>query len=336
MKKTAVIFVLLFTLSVSAILYGCGSAASSGSGVPSAGSSAGLAPESSAPGSAQDSVSGETPDDSLADNWAATDKAGSGQKYAGGEVLPFDHVIADREDLYFAIEEVREDGPLGYVWKVRIENRTDKNLMFTFEKVSVNGVMCDPYWAEVVTAGRKDVCEITWMRDALEKRQISSVYEVGFTLNVYNDDVYTEAPLMHDPFTVYPLGEERAAASGPAFAPADPAQILVDDENCTVMITGYDPGSSWGFAAGVYLRNKTGEDLVFSASNTSVNGIMCEPYWTEIVVSGKSAVSTILWDRASLRDKGISEVEQISLPLCVYSDKDIGNPYVDETFELKP
>ena len=306
------------------------------------------------------------------------DKAGGSSDAESGAGGSFGKVIADREDLYFAIKEVRTDTALGYVWKVYVENRTDENLMFSFEKVSVNGVMCDPYWAEVVTAGKKGNCEIIWMRDALEERQISAVTEVGFTLNVYNDDDYTEAPRMHDPFTVYPpaeggssgfgtggsasdadgsasdaggsaadadgsasaAGRSSASGAGESFpaapVPADPVQVLVDDEICTVMVTGYDPDNSWGYAMKLFIQNRSGEDLVFSSQNTSVNGIMCEPYWSEIVVSGKSAISTILWDKASLKENGITEVKEISLPLRVYSDQNIAEPYVDETFALKP
>ena len=125
------------------------------------------------------------------------------------------------------------------------------------------------------------------------------------TLNVYNDDDYTEAPLMHEPFTVYPLakassadtasgdgtsadrapaGEAPEGASTAGEVPADaatpfvrePAEsdlILVDNADCQIVVTGFDPDNSWGYAVKLYLRNKTDQDLIFSADNTSVNGI---------------------------------------------------------------
>ena len=410
MKKSAVIFMLIFALLAAAICAGCGAEtpagasagadAGAGAGAGKADGSAGGHDNSGQPeGAAGEAGRGSgipDTDASAVTDWGVADageaessggkitggsKAGSGK--AGGDKAggnsdaesgaggSFGKVIADREDLYFAIKEVRTDTALGYVWKVYVENRTDENLMFSFEKVSVNGVMCDPYWAEVVTAGKKGNCEIIWMRDALEERQISAVTEVGFTLNVYNDDDYTEAPRMHDPFTVYPpaeggssgfgtdgsasdadgsaadadgsasaAGRSSASGAGESFpaapVPADPVQVLVDDEICTVMVTGYDPDNSWGYAMKLFIQNRSGEDLVFSSQNTSVNGIMCEPYWSEIVVSGKSAISTILWDKASLKENGITEVKEISLPLRVYSDQNIAEPYVDETFALKP
>ena len=362
MRKTAVIFMLIVTLIAAGICTGCGSSASgqggsqakteTGGGSDAAGKTdasgkAGDAGKSDAAGKTGGASSIPDTNESAVSDWGTADSGtvsgkGGGENSdrnnagsASAESAPaFSQVLVDSEDLYFAIKDVRTDAALGYEWKVYVENRTDKNLMFSFEKVSVNGVMCDPYWAEVINAGKKGNCEITWMRDVLQDRQIGDVSRVDFTLNVYNDDDYTEAALMHDPFTVYPLGEENAAAS--VREPAASDHVLVDDDNCTVVITGYEPDSSWGYAMKLYLVNKTDRDMVFSVDNSSVNGIMCDPFWAEIVCAGKSSYSTVLWDKNALAENDITEIEEISLPLRVYADEDIGNPFVDETFELTP
>ena len=370
MKKTTVIFVLIFTFMISSLFAGCGAGSTTGS-AGSAKESAGSTADGKSDGgkstgdkaaaqqadandggkAAAQQADARIPDtaESAVGGWGtASDatKSGTGADARKSAVdangTAFSKVIVDREDLYFAIKDVRADAALGYTWKLYVENRTDKNLMFTFEKVSVNGVMCDPFWAEVITAGKKGNCEVTWMRDAFEARSIGDVYEVDFTLNVYNDDDYTEAPLMHDPFAVFPMGEEKAAEAAAADEAArakllaGSGKVLVDNDACSIVVTGYEPDNTWGYAMHVYLRNKSGEDLVFSAQNTSVNGIMCDPYWSEIVTSGKSAISTILWDKSALSENDITEVKQISLPLMVYSDKNIAQPYVDKTFELEP
>ena len=390
MRKTAVLFMVFFTFLVTCVMAGCSSnrpAASGSSDVSGAEATSAQtepADEHSVPSdqtAVQDAKVPETDESAVSDWGTAEAPAGSDQsKYSSSEDASdsFSQVIADREDLYFAIKEVKTDEALGYSWKVYLENRTDKNLMFSFEKVSLNGVMCDPFWAEVIPAGQKGNAEILWMRDSLEERQLAApqpdsqaaaeITRAEFTLNVYNDDDYTEAPLMHEPFTVYPLakassadtasgdgtsadgspaGEAPEGASTAGEVPADaatpfvrePAEsdlILVDNADCQIVVTGFDPDNSWGYAVKLYLRNKTDQDLIFSADNTAVNGIQCEPYWAEIVTAGNSAFSTVLWDHASLEENKITEVKEISLPLRVYSDRDAANPYVNETFELKP
>ena len=381
MRKTAVLFMVFFAFLVTCVMAGCSSnrpAASGSSDVSGAEATSAQtepADEHSVPSdqtAVQDAKVPETDESAVSDWGTAEAPAGSDQsKYSSSEDASdsFSQVIVDREDLYFAIKEVKTDEALGYSWKVYLENRTDKNLMFSFEKVSLNGVMCDPFWAEVVPAGQHGNAEILWLRDALEERQLAApITRADFTLNVYNDDDYTEAPLMHEPFTVYPLakassadtaagdgtsadraptGEASEGASTAGEVPADaatpfvrePAEsdlILVDNADCQIVVTGFDPDNSWGYAVKLYLRNKTDQDLIFSADNTAVNGIQCEPYWAEIVTAGNSAFSAVLWDHASLEENKITEVKEISLPLRVYSDRDAANPYVNETFELKP
>ncbi len=366
LKKTTVIFVLIFTLIAACLFQGCSrKPQSSGSSAPGGASGSGESPvtggagsdsQNPAPGGATSDTghgkhSGAAIPDT--DESAVSDWGTAPGKTAGGEVpgsaeketsgsADYSEVLVDRDDLFFAVKEVKDDASYGYTWKIYVENRTDKNLMFSFEKVSVNGVMCDPFWAEVVTAGRKGNADVTWMRDAFEARGIQDVYEVNFILNVYNDDDYTEIPLMHDPFTVFPLGEEKALESVKADSEARAAlfggenKVLVDNDTCSIIATGFEPDNVWGYAMHVYLQNKSGDDLVFSAENASLNGIMCDPYWAEVVVAGKSAVSTILWDKSALTENGITQVSEISLPLKVYSDKNIAEPYVDETIELNP
>ena len=349
MRRSAVIFVLIFTLIIANICTGCGSSApnqDNGSAKTESGGSSDAAGKTDASGKSGDAgksdAAGKTGDassipdtnESAVSDWGTADAGTKNSSGEGGPAPAFSQVLVDNEDLYFAIKSVRDDSALGYEWKVYAENRTDRNLMFSFEKVSVNGVMCDPFWAEVINAGKKGNCEITWMRDTLENKQIGDVTQVDFTLNVYNDDDYTEAALMHDPFTVYPLGEENAAAT--VREPAETDHILVDDDNCSVIITGYEPDNSWGYAMKLYLVNRTDSDMVFSVNDSSVNGIMCDPFWAEIVCAGKSSYSTVLWDKSALEKNDITSVEEISLPLTVYADEDIGNPYVDETFELTP
>ena len=367
MRKSAVIFMLIFTLVMAAVCSGCGAGSSSGAqpggeSSQSAGKTGdakgdgtassqtqGKAGDEKAGGSTSPQTQGKTggdaqiPDtnESAVTDWGTADagtKADIGTKDGSapskGSASDFSQVIVDNEELYFAIKNVRADAALGYTWKAYVENRTDKNLMFSFEKVSVNGVMCDPFWAEVINSGKKGNCEITWMRDALQKRGIDEVTQVDFTLNVYNDDDYTEAPLMHDPFTVCPLGEDKASET--VRESADTDQVLVDNDSCSVIVTGFEPDNSWGFAMQVYLVNKTDKDLVFSANNTSVNGIMCDPFWADIVAAGKRSYATVLWDKNALAENEITEVKEISLPMIVYSDDDIGTLLVDETFELTP
>ena len=280
--------------------------------------------------------SGEVSNESAVSDWGTAGNYDASTTSNASAASTFSQVLVDREDLYFAIRDVKEDSVLGYSWQVYVENRTAKNLMFSFEKVAVNGVMCDPYWAEVIAAGKKGNCEIIWLQDSLTQRQIADIRKVEFTLNIYNDDDYTEAPLMHDPFTVYPSGQDTPSFTPDRRTPAASDHVLVDNDNCTVTVTGFDPGNSWGYVMHLYIVNKTDQDLVFSAQNTSLNDTTCDTYWAEIVTAGNAAYSAVLWDKGLLAENAITEVREIAFPLFVFSDQSIAEPLVDETFRLTP
>ena len=344
MSKHAVIFVLIWTLIAACLTTGCAGSSSQDSAPSSQGASTSNTSNDSN-NSAESGQGSPVPssqdipesNESAVSDWgtvAAVDHTSA----EGTDASPsgFQQVLVDREDLYFAIRDVKDNSALGYTWQVYVENRTDKNLMFSFERVAVNGVMCDPYWAEVIAAGKKGNCEIVWLRDSLDQRQITDVRNIEFTLNVYNDDVYTEAPLMHDTFTVYPLGQDAAAATKVVRKLTLADQILVDNKDCTVLVTGFEPDNSWGFVMNLYLVNKTDKDLIFSAEDSLINENPCYLYWTEIVTAGNAAYSSVLWEKGDLDESEIQLVRKISFPLYVFSDQNIAEPLIDSSFLIKP
>ena len=344
MSKHAVIFVLIWTLIAACLTTGCAGSSSQDSAPSSQGAStsntsndSNNSTESGQGSSVPSSQDIPESNESAVSDWgtvAAMDHTPAESTDAGSSA--FQQVLVDREDLYFAIRNVKDDSALGYTWQVYVENRTDKNLMFSFERVAVNGVMCDPYWAEVIAAGKKGNCEIVWLRDSLDQRQITDVRNVEFTLTVYNDDVYTEAPIMHDTFTVYPLGQDAAAATKVVRKLTLADQILVDNKDCTVLVTGFEPDNSWGFVMNLYLVNKTDKDLIFSAEDSLINENPCYMYWTEIVTAGNAAYSSVLWEKGDLDESEIQVVRKISFPLYVFSDQNIAEPLIDSSFLIKP
>ena len=58
--------------------------------------------------------------------------------------------------------------------RVYLENRSDKELMFTLKKAKVNGVDCDPFWTRSLDPGKKLYVDITWMDSVLVSSGIVS------------------------------------------------------------------------------------------------------------------------------------------------------------------
>lgn len=276
---------------------------------------------------------GGSPEESTAPSGAGTVPSPTTQTEQTEVPVFQETVIVDDESCTFRIVSVDDDSPLGYTMNAYLENKTDKELMFSLGNVSVNGFMCDPFWASTVTAGMKSNEEISFSSSDFKANGITEVTDITFTLKVYDNADWTAEYLVEDVFTIYPLGEDAVQVY--QRTPVEGEIVLLDDENCTMIVTGYDPDNIWGYTVNVYLENKTNAPVMFSVDNVSVNGFMCDPFWAESVAPGKRSNSAISWMESTFEDNGITEVESISLPVRVY-DETNWNDYVNETFTLEP
>lgn len=245
--------------------------------------------------------------------------------------------ILDNEYCTMTLESIDENAMWGYTWKVYLENKTDKNLTFGMEDCSVNGVMADPFWAATVAAGKKSNENISWSSSLFEESGISAdqVTQVSFELRVYDSDDWSAGNLVEDTFTVYPMGEENASTVERTAQDTD--IVLIDNDECSLIVTGFDPDNLFGYAVNVYLVNKTDKDLMFSVNDASINGFMCDPFWATSVAAGKTKNSSISWTSSALEENGIETVEEIELPIRVYYDDDwTGNDLVNDVYTVTP
>lgn len=113
-------------------------------------------------------------------------------------------VLADNADVTVKITSIEEDAIFGYTLKVFLENKTDKELMFTVDDVSVNGFMCDPFWAQSVAAGKKSNSSLSWLSSSFEENGIELVEEISFTLRVYDSDDFLAEYVFEKTFTIHP------------------------------------------------------------------------------------------------------------------------------------
>ena len=111
-------------------------------------------------------------------------------------------VYVDDENCTFKITDIEPDAMFGYTLKVYLENKTDVNLMVSWDVVSVNGFMCDPFWANSVQAGKKAVSEIWFSKDKFEELGIEDVEDIEFTLSVYDEDDWEAPRFVEETFTL--------------------------------------------------------------------------------------------------------------------------------------
>ena len=161
-------------------------------------------------------------------------------------------------------------------------------------------------------------------------------------------------------FSLAACGGSPAASSGTTAAPQDTSApetgapdttaqtdapeipvfeevVIVDDESCTFRITGIEEDSLWGYTLKAYLENKTDLDLMFSLSDVSVNGFMCDPLWAATVSAGMKSNEEISFPAQSFTLNGITSVTDITFTLDIYDSSDwTADHLVSDTFTIYP
>ncbi len=113
-------------------------------------------------------------------------------------------VLVDNDTATVKITGIEEDSIWGYTLKVFLDNKTDKELMFTVEKVSVNGFMIDPFWAAAVDGGKKANESISFMDSDFQDNGIEAVEEIALTLRVYDNGDWLAQDLINQSVTIKP------------------------------------------------------------------------------------------------------------------------------------
>lgn len=113
-------------------------------------------------------------------------------------------IIVENEDITFIIQNVDDELADYYTLNCYINNHTDKNLLVSWEDVSVNGFMVEPFWAVSVAAGKQAYSEIIFYRSDLEEQDIEVVQDIEFKLLVSDSDNWEADFLIDEVYTFKP------------------------------------------------------------------------------------------------------------------------------------
>lgn len=113
-----------------------------------------------------------------------------------------DVVLADNESAAVIVTGCGQDGSGAFTVQLFLDNRSDKDLMFSVDDASVNGYMIDPFYAHELMAETCCFGEMKWSVSKLEENDIGTVEEVEFALRIYDsndwlaDDIFNGTVLL--------------------------------------------------------------------------------------------------------------------------------------------
>lgn len=228
-------------------------------------------------------------------------------------------VVVDNDNCAIKITGIDPGNIWGYSIKIALENKsTDKTYMYAAEIGAVNGVQFDPFYADEVMAGKKSNGEINISRETFEKHGITEFTDIELSFRVYDTDDWEAEDVAKETVHVYPLGKENAVKFTRESQPND--NIIIDNNDVTVVITGYTDDEICGYSLNLYLVNKTNTTVMYSVEDASVNGYMLDPFWADSIEPGKCAFSTMTWSSTALEENNITDIEEIEIIFRVYDE----------------
>lgn len=113
-------------------------------------------------------------------------------------------VVADNDDIYFAITGITHDDFYGDGIAVSMENKTDKTVIFSWKDTSCNGYMVDNWFSEEVQPGKKANSAVYFVESDLEKNKIDVITEIEYTLWVWDTEDWSADSIYEETFTYEP------------------------------------------------------------------------------------------------------------------------------------
>lgn len=124
------------------------------------------------------------------------------------EDLDTDYILVDDDNVKAVVMGYEIDSIWGYKINLYLENKTEAEAMFSVDKASINGIMCDPFWAKTVVAGDCAFSSITWYESSLEEIGITDleneIETIEFVFRAHNSDDYSMDDYINETFTLTP------------------------------------------------------------------------------------------------------------------------------------
>lgn len=117
-----------------------------------------------------------------------------------------DVVIVDNEYVTAAALSYGNDEILGFYVEVFLFNKSDKNVFFSVDKATVNGVEADPYFADTLAPGYSTFNHIMWLARPWEESGPAELQEIVLLFTAVDLDNLMGDYLANEIVVLYPRG----------------------------------------------------------------------------------------------------------------------------------
>ena len=278
--------------------------------------------------------SGQTPESEGSEFNRPNQPANSGGDSAGS--LSGEGVLAEAAEYKIEVTGYTKDPLWGFTIQFRFTNKSDKELMFSIDGGAVNGYRCNLIHETVAAAGKTENASVNLMDMELLKAGISSPDQIVVHFLVYDNQDWKADNILDETLVIYPTGKSAGEIAVPARRTDDDEKTIVDNNLVTVVVLDDEDDDVWGYTLECYLENKTGKDLVFTWEDVTIDGRAVNPLWSEEVLPGTRAYSSLVVSNSKLRDNGIDadDIKEVKFRLKVH-DRKTGESIFEENCTYK-
>ena len=226
-------------------------------------------------------------------------------------------LLVDTSGIKITAKQLSLDGLLGPNLQLLIENNSELNLTVQARNSAVNGYMIETMMSVDVASGKKANDTLTFLSSDLDSCGIETIADMEFSFNIFNTEGwenYLDKEQLHI---------ENSAASTYQYSYDDSGSPIYTDDGLTIVSKGISENDSLlGPGLVLYLHNSGDSPLTVQVRDLSLNGFMVDSIFSEDILPGKHAVSTLTFLSSSLEDNNITELSELEFSFHIFHSDD--------------
>ena len=226
--------------------------------------------------------------------------------------------VVDCETCAIKVTGVHPDSIWGCTVDVYLENKTKRDdYSFNIQSAYINGLLSNAFFYEDLEGGEARSATVYLSDDTILESGITDITEIELTFSAYDYGDWSVEDITPPPVFIYPQGEENAERY--IREPQESDIVLLENEDISVRLVGFEPDPGWSYDAILYLENRADCDLEVTLDSISLNGIESpDSFFYETVGTGKSAFSRLQFYADFFENNGITAIEELEFMLQIF------------------
>lgn len=202
---------------------------------------------------------------------------------------------------------------------IDVSNQSDKAIAVSVKNSSVNGYMINSGFSLEIKAGETAVYPVVFEDSALERYDITTYADIGFSFVVSDAKTY-EIMIETDPVTI-----KTSAAETYSYEYDESGEVLYDTDGIKIVAKGTCEDEYVGQCVTMYVSNQTDKQIGLYVSEGSVNGKTADIYYGAEVLPGKHSVDLLSFGE----NNRVDTIESVTLTFDIF-DMVSGEPIVEK------